>query len=343
MPSEVDRVEKMLREVLLEKAGELYGDGSTIERLSRLSGGASRETWSFDVMTPAGMPIPLILKRDPVLYQADGSFVTEESPIGVSRATEGALMELAGRAGVPVPAVPFYLEEDERSTSGFIMERLEGEALGLHILREDAYADARPKLAWQCGHAAARLHGISLDELPELDRMGVKEELAYHHDLMSEVDHPYPGFEYGFRWLEERRELAGERQTLVHGDYRNGNVLVDSDGLRGVLDWELAHVGIPLQDLGWMCVRSWRYGYDSKPVGGFGEISELQDGYEAGGGGRPNAEAIRYWEIFGALRWGMLCINMTFKHINGPHASLEQAAIGRRTAETEYDLLRMLD
>ena len=92
-----------------------------------------------------------------------------------------------------------------------------------------------------------------------------------------------------------------------------------------------------------MCVRSWRYGYNAKPVGGFGEIRDLQAGYEAGGGGRVSAENIRYWEVFGTVRWGMLCINMTFSHINGPHSSLEQAAIGRRTAETEYDLLQIID
>ena len=77
--------------------------------------------------------------------------------------------------------------------------------------------------------------------------------------------------------------------------------------------------------------------------GGFGEISELQEGYEAGGGGRVSAEAIHYWEVFGTLRWGILCIHMAFTHINGPHASFEKAVIGRRTAETEYDLLQIID
>ena len=343
MDKDADRAARQLHEVLLNKSADVYGAGSSIENLTSLSGGASRETWSFDVITPDGTLAPLILKRDPVLYRPDGSFDTEESRLGVDRATEGTLMELAGQAGVPVPEVRFYLGEDERTTAGFVMQRLDGEALGLRILRDDAYAGARPKLAWQCGQAAALVHRIPLEDLPELKFMDVNEELAYHHDLMSVVDHPYPGFEYGFRWLEERTELAGERQSLVHGDFRNGNILVDSHGLRGVLDWEIAHVGNPLQDLGWMCVRSWRYGYDKKPVGGFGEIGELQAGYESGGGEHVSAKMIRYWEVFGTLRWGMLCINMTFNHINGPHSSLEKAVIGRRTAETEYDLLKLID
>jgi aminoglycoside phosphotransferase (APT) family kinase protein len=184
---------------------------------------------------------------------------------------------------------------------------------------------------------------VPLASLPELESRDVGEELAYLFEMMSSVEHPYPGFEYGFRWLEERLELAGDRHTLVHGDYRNGNILVGADGLRGVLDWEIAYLGNPLSDLGWMCVRAWRYGYLKKPVGGFGEISELQAGYEAGGGGAVSEEALRYWEVLGTLRWGMLCINMAFAHINGTHATLENAAIGRRTAETEYDLLQLID
>ncbi len=338
-----DPAARELQAVLLPRVVDVYGEGSTVESLTRLSGGASRETWSFDVVQPDGTVVPLILRRDPVFHKPDGSFVTEESRLGVSRPTEGRLIELAGKSGVPVPDVAFYLEENERTTAGFIMERLEGETLGRRILREDAYAAARPKLAFQCGHAAARLHSIPVADLPDLKSMKVHEELELYHEQMSAVDHPYPGFEYGFRWLEERLELAGERHSLVHGDFRNGNFMVGPDGLRGVLDWERAHLGNPINDLGWICIRSWRYGHFSKPVGGFGEISELQAGYEAGGGGRVSAETIHYWEVFGTVLWGVLCITMGFSHIDGPHASIEKAVIGRRSAETEYDLLQLID
>ncbi len=337
-----DRAATELLAVLRDAAAEVYGADAAVENLRKLSGGASRETWSFDV-TAAGDRLPLILKRDPVIYLPDGGFTSQETRLGVSRATEGRLIELAGRAGVPVPEVPFYLPADDRTTAGFVMRRLDGEALGRRILREDAYAAARPKLAFQCGHAAARLHGIVLADLPDLMSMNTAEEFAYYHELMASFGHPYPGFEYGFRWLAERIELAGERHSLVHGDFRNGNILVGADGLKGVLDWESAHLGNPVADLGWICVRSWRYGYNKKPVGGFGEVAELQAGYTTGGGGPVSAEAIHYWEVFGTLRWGILCIIMGFSHIDGPHPSLEKAAIGRRTAETEYDLMQLLD
>ncbi len=339
----MDRATTDLHAVLTDRAGEVYGAGTLVEGLVKLSAGASRETWSFDVQPADGVTVPLILKRDPVIYRPDGGFTTEQTRLGVRRKTEGRLIELAREVGVPAPRVPFYLDEDERTTEGFVTERIEGETLGRRILREEAYSKGLENLAFQCGHAAARFHTLPLGDLPELTSMTVPEEFDYYHELMNSFGHPYPGFEYGFHWLRERMELAGDRHGLSHGDFRLGNIIVGPDGLRGVLDWESAHLGNPLNDLGWICVRSWRYGHNKKPVGGFGEIEQLQSGYEAGGGPPVSAEAIRYWEIFGTLRWGILCIIMGFSHIEGPNPSLEKAAIGRRTAETEYDLLQLLD
>lgn len=335
---------EQLAAVLRGRLAREYGRGTKIEGLVRLSGGASRETWSFDALKPDGARQPLILKRDPMDRQADKQF--EGVPGGrltVGRLTEGRLFQLAGEAGVPMPKVPFFLHKDRRTTEGFFNHRLEGEALGRRILRDEAYARARPKLAFQVGHAAARLHGIDLDMLPPLRGLPAAEELLHYRAIMDSLRQPHAGFEYGFRWLRERLELAGDRHTLNHGDFRNGNILVDQTGLCGVLDWESAHLGNPNSDLGWMCVRSWRYGHHDKVVGGFGAVSEMLDGYEAGGGGRIDPEEVYFWQVFGTLRWGTICMIMAFTHIDGEQRSLENAAIGRRAAETEHDLLQLLD
>ena len=69
----------------------------------------------------------------------------------------------------------------------------------------------------------------------------------------------------------------------MHGDFRHGNLIIGPDGVRAVLDWELAHTGDPMEDLGWICVNSWRFGEIDKPVGGFGTREELFAGYEAAG------------------------------------------------------------
>jgi aminoglycoside phosphotransferase (APT) family kinase protein len=345
MAEETDsqRSERELAAILQEKSVEVYGTGATVEKLTKLSMGASRECWAFDVSGAGNSLIPLILKRDPVNYADDGTIAEAPSSSGMTRQIEGQLIIEGGKVGVPVPNVPFFLEETEQTTAGFISERLEGETLGRRILRDEAYAEARPKLAYQCGHAAARMHSIPLDVLPDIKTMTAEEHLQMYYDQLCGIDHPYPGFEYGYRWLKERVETAGDKHAFVHGDYRNGNIIVNSEGLAAVLDWELGHTGNPYTDLGWICVPSWRYGHYNKRVGGFGDLEDMLAGYEAGGGGVIDPEIVRYWEVFGTLRWGIMCIGMGFSHIDGPIRSLEKAAIGRRAAETEYDLLRLVD
>ncbi len=341
-----NRAENQTRDlaaVLRDRVRAVYGPGTEIDGLVRLSGGASRETWSFDALLPDGNRKPLILKRDPLDEKADDEAGGDDAHLGVDRWTEGRLMQLAGEVGVPVPEVPFFLDADDRTSAGFVMQRLEGEALGRRIVREDAFAQARPKLAFQCGEAAARLHNIPIGRLPPLRNLPVAEALDYNRDVVDSFHQPHAGFEYGFHWLQERLELAGDRLTLVHGDYRNGNLLVDGAGLRGVLDWELAHLGNPINDLGWICIRAWRYGYYGKPVGGFGEVADLLDGYQAGGGGRVSLETLHFWEVFGCLRWGVICMMLAFTHIHGRERSVEKVAIGRRAVEGEYDLLQLVD
>ena len=333
-----------LAEVLRDRLAPEYGAGTEIEGLVRLSGGASRESWSFDAHKPDGTRQPLILKRDPMDRQVDKTF--EGVPGGrlaVDRMTEGRLIQLAKAAGAPAPEVPFFLAADGRTTPGFFSHRLAAEALGRRIVRDDAFAQARPKLAFQIGHAAACFHGIEGQALPKMRGLPVGAELLHYRAIMDSFHQPHAGFEYGFRWLEERLELAGDRYTLNHGDFRNGNILVDENGLAGVLDWESAHLGNPNLDLGWMCVRAWRYGYHDKVVGGFGDVEEMLDGYDAGGGGRVGAEEIHFGEVFGTLRWGILCMILGFTHIDGDQRSVELAAIGRRAAETEFDLMLLLD
>jgi hypothetical protein len=128
---------------------------------------------------------------------------------------------------------------------------------------------------------------------------------------------------------------------VVHGDFRTGNLLVDRRGLAAVLDWELAHLGDPLEDLGWFCVRAWRFG-SPKPAGGFGTRARLVAAYEAHGGGPVDPAVLRWWEVMGTLSWGVICLIQAATHLSGASRSVELAAIGRRVAETELDLLRLL-
>ena len=139
-----------------------------------------------------------------------------------------------------------------------------------------------------------------------------------------------------------RRAAAGAPRALVHGDFRIGNVLFGPEGLRVMLDWELAHIGDPAEDMGFICVKSWRFG-GPKPVGGIGDRAELFDAYEQAGGAKVDPEWVRFWEVFGNLRWGIICISQARTYLDRRSDSVELASIGRRTAETEWELLSLID
>ena len=303
----------------------------TISGLVRLSGGASRETWAFDAKATDGTEHRLVLRRDP------------GASVGASaRQTEFELLRAAAAGGVSVPAARVVLGPDDDLGSGFVMERIDGETIPRRILRDDEYAEARGVLAEQCGTEAARIHALDVAALPDLPVLGVREQIEQYRGVLDSIGEPHPAFELGLRWLEDHAPPTVEPR-LVHGDFRNGNLVVGPEGLRAVLDWELAHLGDPVEDLGWCCVRSWRFGNVDRPVGGFGNVDDLLDAYVAAGGEPVDPEHLRYWETFGTLKWGVICEGQAFTHLSGIVRSVELATLGRRIAETEWDLLRLIE
>jgi aminoglycoside phosphotransferase (APT) family kinase protein len=300
---------------------------------AKLSGGASQETWRFDIAHADGN-IGAILRRAPKGFGAAPSRAA-------GLAAEAKLMQLAYEAGLPSPRVLHVLVPEDDLGTGFIMQRVEGETIARKILRDDEFAAARPILARQIGGILAGLHGLPQAKLPELRRMTASKELdEFERDYRS-LNWPKPVFELALRWLRDRDPGPSTEVTLVHGDFRNGNLIVGVDGVRAVLDWELAHLGDPMEDLGWVCVNSWRFGEIDKPVGGFGSREELFAGYEAAGRSVDPAR-VKFWEVMGTLRWGLMCGGMMQRFREGPDHSMERAMIGRRASETEIDLLRLL-
>jgi aminoglycoside phosphotransferase (APT) family kinase protein len=304
--------------VVEEQLVQALGGGVTIGNLTRLSGGASRETWAFDAVHADGTVDELVLRRDPPGGpRAEGGMELE-----------ARLLRAAAAAGVPVPAVVATLP------GGIVMERIAGETIPRRILRDEA---ARPRLAAQCGEILARLHRIDpegIEHLPEED------PLVHCREVLDTVGEPHPAFELGLRWLARHRPPA-TRRALVHGDFRNGNLVVGPEGVRAVLDWELAHAGDPMEDLGWLCTRAWRFGSEL-PVGGFGDYDALIDAYQAAGGTPVDRAALRWWEVLGSLKWGVICIVQAQTHLSGAVRSVELAAIGRRVCENEWDVLDLI-
>ena len=311
---------------LAEALAEVLG-GGPVSSLRRLSGGASRETWAFSVGDR-----PLILQR--------------EQPRQARRAgmaTEVALLRAATAAPVPVPAVVATGSgagsgvEVALGASWMVVEFVEGETIPRRILRDDEFRAARAALAAQCGEVLARIHRIDPTAVGGLVESDPVVDLRLGLDLIGE---PHPAFELGLRWLDQHHPPA-RTAGIVHGDFRNGNLVVGPEGLRAVLDWELAHLGDPLEDLGWLCVRAWRFGAEPH-VGGFGELDDLLAAYEGASGAPVDRDALAWWEVLGTLKWGVTCMVQAATHLSGAVRSVELAAIGRRVCEVEYDLLELL-
>ncbi len=307
--------------------------GEAIAGLTRLSAGATQEIWRFGVYR-GDVETPVILRRAP-----GGTRVSES---GIGLAVEAKLIAAAAQGGVPVPPVLHVLEEDDGLGQGFLMGFVEGETLGGRIARGEAFAAVRPSLARQCGEILARIHAIDPQGFPTLSRTGPAALVAQYRTAYEGSAWPRPVFDLAFRWLEAHAPPTPAAPRLVHGDFRNGNLMIGpDDGVRAVLDWELAHVADPMEDLGWICVNAWRFGVLDKPVGGFGTREDLWAGYEAAGGAPVDREHAHWWEVYGSMRWGVMCCGMTAS-FRGADPSVERAVIARRTSENELDLLRLL-
>ncbi len=329
-----------LRAALTDTTRDAVGKHASIVGLQRLSGGANMETWSFDLVTERAAEA-LILRRLPGAASAVES-ASENAEHELSLADEAALITIAGNHGVPVPAVRTVLRGDHALGQGYIMSREAGEALPFRLLADERYRSAREKLAFQCGQTLGRIHQIPLAALPErlVDHSGA---LLFQRAQLFLDTHGNgsPVLQLGLNWLRDNPRSAS-RRTLVHGDFRNGNLLIDESGLVAVLDWELAHLGDPVQDLGYITANVWRFGA-AQPVGGFGEYADLLAGYASVTGDTPTMQDIHYWQVHAALSWGMVCLLMLDMYRSGRDASLERAAVGRRLSEAEIDLLVLLE
>ena len=318
---------------LIGPARAAVPDCTAVSGVKRLTGGANQETWAFDAITPRGSE-PLILRR------ARGGILQRGTGIGLE--IEAHVIRVAYEYDVAVPEVLLVLGAEFGIGDGFIMRRIAGETVPRKILKGEAFAHVRPLLAAQCGKALATVHAVPtepLDQLKSFTPIG-RVEWLYEHFLATEQVSPV--FSYAFAWLREHAPPAPEKPALTHGDFRNGNLMFDQQGIRAVLDWENAHIGDPAEDLGWFCIPSWRFGNLDNPAGGFGSREDLLAGYGKAGGTVPSPERLRFWETYGSLYWGMVCARSVNEFRRGIDYSIERAMIARRVSETELDLLRLL-
>lgn len=329
-------IAKQIESALNKLIPNFSANHGPIKSLHRLSGGASQEIWLFELPSDEATPERFILRRAPGGHRPDTSSHT------LSLATEARLLQAAKRSGIPVPEVSYICQEADGLGSAFIMAFVSGETIARKIQRDEAYASARASFASDCGQALAAVHKIDTDTLPNLPISGGLDQIAHYEEIYAGMNAPRPVFALAFQWLSVNAPQR-DAPVLVHGDFRLGNLIIDSKGLCAVLDWELAHLGDPREDIGWICVNSWRFGNSTKRVGGIGELDNFLAAYRRAGGAHYTSADINWWEMLGTLKWGIMCMIMYQTYKSGADISVERAAIGRRVSETEIDLIALIE
>ena len=306
-----------------------FGETAAVENITVATLGASNRTLLFDLLEGASRR-RLVLRQETVKSQF--------SPF-ISTADQYRILEVVYRHGLPIPEPIFELEAIDDLDNGFVVACIEGETLPKTLLSDPALATARQGFAAQSGEILARLHAIDPAEVAFLERTSDSiDPLAAQVARYEGYGNCFPGLEVGIRWLENNRP-ADTARKFIHGEYRNGNVILGPDGIRAVLDWECAHIGSAMEEFGWLCMRSWRYGNIDQPVGGFGARADLYRAYEANGGETVDEDAVRWWEIFATFRWAVINMMQIDGHMSGVRRSLPFACCGRNISMVEYDML----
>jgi len=308
-----------------------FGEASDIANVVVPTLGGVNRTVIFDLVEGSGMR-RLVSRQE--TYQA------EDNPF-LPASQQFRVMQVAFAEGVPVPEPIFEYDPADAMGNGFVTAFVAGETMPQRIFRA-ADLDTRLGIATDLARLLARLHAIDVGKAPFLEGIPDSVDIVGNYlQLFDSYAEAHPAIELGFRWLERNRPPTG-RRCIVHGDFRTGNFMIGSSHVSAALDWECAHIGQGVEDFGWLCVRSWRFGQIDLPVGGFARREPVYAAYEAAGGDRIDPDAVRFWEIFGLVRWAIYNVMQAYAHVARGRRGLAFAAMGRNTSLVEYELLMTL-
>jgi aminoglycoside phosphotransferase (APT) family kinase protein len=256
---------------------------------------------------------------------------------------DAKLLRAARRQGVAAPEVLAVFDAQDDLGTGHLTRWVAGETLAPKILKEEKYALARTQLPLDCAQALAAIHAIPSGSASYLKTMDAKAQWQLYRNIVDQHAVKMPALEWGLRWVKDNLPPPVPL-AVVHGDFRLGNLIVDERGLACVIDWELAVLGDPMQDLGWLCLKTWRFG-GALPVAGMGEREPFYQAYEKASGHKVDPARVRFWEAFGQVKWAIMCLSMGLGKPDAPpgSVSLEHSVIGRRVEEPLWDLMNLLE
>jgi aminoglycoside phosphotransferase (APT) family kinase protein len=311
-----------------------------ISSIARIPGGASRETWSFEATwSENGQRVErsFIARRDPTASLLESN---NDLEFDLYTALEGS--------GIPVPGV-HWIERDGEALERpfFIMSRLPGATDARTLVGSPQYAEIRPTVARQKAEILAKIHAVDIARIPSLERPASPAASALHEvekwerTLRQDTLEPQPVLELAFHWLKRHLPPPPARLALVHGDYRTGNFLYDQTGITGILDWEMAHAGDPIEDLGWVVMKSWRWAGDGR-VGGLSTREEFVQMYEAAGGVKVDPATLKFWEVFSNVKFAIIFITGTKSVVQGKTPDLLLTLTAFVNPGLEAELLELI-
>ncbi len=272
-------------------------------------------------------------------------------PASLNRQEEFEVIRAAVSARVKTPGVHWLSQGLVREGAyAYFMDWVEGETIGRRVVRNPELDKARQRLPEQLAEALSRIHSITPAGAPKLSfsnmvALDAAPAVAATDSIRRQLDalpEAHPALELTLEWLMENAPASSER-TLVHADFRTGNFMVTPEGLAAVLDWEFAHWGDPFEDLGWLCVRDWRFGQLSKPAGGVARRDIFYAAYQRASGRAVDPKRVHYWEVAGNVRWALGSSYQGERYLSGEEADIELLGVARRAVEMEFEALRLID
>jgi aminoglycoside phosphotransferase (APT) family kinase protein len=304
-----------------------------------LAGGASRDSWAFTAVFADGVEKRYVLRRD---------LPTTMNESALTRANEFAMMRAAFNHGVRSAQVQWLCEDPAPlGQPFFIMDFVDGISIGRKVMTAPELAEARQLLPVQMAEQLALIHRLDW-RAHELDFLAqpttenpAREAVKAAYTIVDELGANVPAIEFILRWCHLNAPAA-ERITFIHGDFRIGNLLVDRQGLAAVIDWEFAHVGDPCEELGYLCLRDWRFGNDMLRASGLSQREPFIQAYEQFADVKVDRSAVDWWEVFGNVRWAIICLKQAQRHLSGQDPSVELASLGRRSLDMQAEALHLI-
>jgi aminoglycoside phosphotransferase (APT) family kinase protein len=304
-----------------------------------LAGGAMHDSWGADAVLPDRTDELVVRLSPPARDDA-----------AKSRA-EFIVMKLAHERGARCPK-PIYVGENERGQTFMLMTRMPGETNPRQLVTSPDFEACRKALVQQLAEDIAKVHTITPAEVgdalraPHADAECLSVELERQRVEYERVKiNTHPLLEWSFRWMARNIATLSPRTRplhVVHGDLRVGNIMYDKNGLTANLDWEGTHIGEAEEDLSWFLTKVWRFNRRDLAAGGIADRETWVQAYEKYSGFAIDRDRLRLWEVFQNVRWSVICMMQAHQHLSGIMDSHEHAAIGRRAADTELEVLRLV-